>query len=722
MTEPQAPEAAKPTGRFTLYLVRGIIVLMGLFVLVSVGMALLTRAGGPTQDQLHAMLAAADKYDVRIKRDTYGVPHIFGPRDADVAFGLGFAHSEDDFTTIQETALTSRGQLAAVTGKHGAVTDYIARLLQVRETVDAGYDKLSADVRQVVEAYADGVNYYAALHTAQAAPGMLPLTGKDVVAGFVFKTPFFYGLDGTLAKLNAPVDGPNKKLPVGSNGIAIAPSRSADGATRLLVNSHQPYTGVVAWYEAVLDSGEGWHVAGGFFPGSPFMLHGHNAHLGWANTVNKPDLIDVYRLTLNPADPNQYRLDGQWKAFQVTDAALKVKVFGPITITVHKPVLRSDFGPVMKTARGAFAIRYAGMGEVRQVEQYYRLDKARDLAEWRAAMGLQALPSINYIYADEKGNIGYVYNAQFPNRKAGVDWSGVLPGDRSDLIWQGYLPFSQTPQIWNPKSGYVFNSNNTPFEATGAGDNLKAAAFPASMGIQTDMTNRALRVEETFGADPKITADTFAAYKFDVAYSKRSKVAALIAELVALDPQGYADFAHAQQILRAWDLKADVHSRGAALAILTAQPVLTAREKGKPTDPRAALTASIKTLKTHFKRIDPEWGEVNRIRRGHDVDLAIDGGPDTYRAVYGKPQENGTLTAVAGDTFIMFVTWDAHGQLSSQSIHQFGSATSVPDSPHYADQTKMFAAMKLKPVWFTADQLKGHIEEDYKPKDRAPKQ
>ncbi|WP_304191314.1 acylase [Phenylobacterium aquaticum] len=722
MTEPQAPEAAKPTGRFTLYLVRGIIVLMGLFVVVSVGMALLTRAGGPTQDQLHAMLAAADKYDVRIKRDTYGVPHIFGPRDADVAFGLGFAHSEDDFTTIQETALTSRGQLAAITGKHGAVTDYIARLLQVRETVDAGYDKLSADVRQVVEAYADGVNYYAALHTAQAAPGMLPLTGKDVVAGFVFKTPFFYGLDGTLAKLNAPVDGPNKKLPVGSNGIAIAPSRSADGATRLLVNSHQPYTGVVAWYEAVLDSGEGWHVAGGFFPGSPFMLHGHNAHLGWANTVNKPDLIDVYRLTLNPADPNQYRLDGQWKAFQVRDAALKVKVFGPITITVHKPVLRSDFGPVMKTARGAFAIRYAGMGEVRQVEQYYRLDKARDLAEWRAAMGLQALPSINYIYADEKGNIGYVYNAQFPNRKAGVDWSGVLPGDRSDLIWQGYLPFSQTPQIWNPKSGYVFNSNNTPFEATGAGDNLKPAAFPASMGIQTDMTNRALRVEETFGADPKITADTFAAYKFDVAYSKRSKVAALIAELVALDPQGYADFAHAQQILRAWDLKADVHSRGAALAILTAQPVLTAREKGKPTDPRAALTASIKTLKTHFKRIDPEWGEVNRIRRGHDVDLAIDGGPDTYRAVYGKPQENGTLTAVAGDTFIMFVTWDAHGQLSSQSIHQFGSATSVPDSPHYADQTKMFAAMKLKPVWFTADQLKGHIEEDYKPKDRAPKQ
>ena len=98
--------------------------------------------------------------------------------------------------------------------------------------------------------------------------------------------------------------------------MAVAPSRSADGATRLLVNSHQPYTGPVAWYEAVLDSGEGWHVAGGFFPGSPFMLHGHNQHLGWANTVNGPDLVDVYKLVVNPANPNQYRLDGQWRDFR----------------------------------------------------------------------------------------------------------------------------------------------------------------------------------------------------------------------------------------------------------------------------------------------------------------------------------------------------------------------------------------------------------------------
>ena len=126
--------------------------------------------------------------------------------------------------------------------------------------------------------------------------GTLPFTGKDVAAGFMFKTPFFYGLDTALADLTAPASH-KATPPVGSNGVAVAPSRSADGATRLLVNSHQPYPGPLAWYEAVVETGQGWHVAGGFFPGTPFMLHGHNAHLGWANTVNQPDLVDVYRLT-----------------------------------------------------------------------------------------------------------------------------------------------------------------------------------------------------------------------------------------------------------------------------------------------------------------------------------------------------------------------------------------------------------------------------------------
>jgi penicillin amidase/acyl-homoserine-lactone acylase len=461
------------------YVKIGAVVLVALVVLGLAGVIISDRIAQPAAPDLATFVAKAALYDVHVVRDNWGVPHVFGKTDGDVGFGIGFAHSEDDFSTIQDVALATRGTLAASEGAKAAPGDYLVHAMRVWETVNAKYDsELPADVKAVLEAYADGVNYYAALHPDAVKPGLLPLTGKDIAAGFVFKTPFFYGLADTLKKLTADTGG-KPPLPIGSNGIAVAPSRSSDGATRLLVNSHQPYSGPVAWYEAVLQSEQGWHVAGGFFPGTPFMLHGHNEHLGWANTVNEPDLVDVYRLTVNPANENQYRLDGKWRDFTVEDAAIRVKIFGPLIWTVHRPVLFSAQGPVFKTDHGAFAVRYAGMGEVRQVLQYYRLNKARNLEEWKAAMRLQALPSINYVYADEKGNIGYVYNGQFPARRPGINWQSYLPGDRSDLIWHSYLPFDRLPQLWNPKSGYVFNSNNTPFQATAPGDDLKAADYPA---------------------------------------------------------------------------------------------------------------------------------------------------------------------------------------------------------------------------------------------------
>jgi acyl-homoserine-lactone acylase len=689
---------------------------LAIMIALLVGIAAIVvsdLAARPLPPDPAMLIARAARYHVRIRRDEYGVPHVRGLTDADVAFGFGFAHSEDDFATIQDAALACRGQLAATEGYKSATTDYLVHLFRVWETINARYDRdLPADVRKVVEAYADGVNYYAALHPGKVKPGLLPLTGKDIVAGFVFKTPFFYGLDTTLRDLVTP---PVNEPEVGSNGAAVAPSRSADGATRLLVNSHQPYTGPVAWYEAVLESGEGWHVAGGFFPGSPFMLHGHNAHLGWANTVNAPDLADVYRLKLNPANDNQYLLDGKWRDFAKSDAAIRVKIFGPLIWTAHRDVFYAAQGPVLKTDHGVFAIRYAGMNEVRQVAQYFRLNKARNLAEWRHAMALQALPSINYIYADEKGNIGYVYNGQFPVRKEGIDWKHVVPGDRSDLIWHRYLSFDKIPQLWNPKSGYVFNSNNTPFQATAPEDDLRAQDFSPTLGIQTNMTNRAYRALENFGRDTAITDAAFRRYKFDIAYSTRSDVAKMIAQVCAIDPRGDQDLRAAQSILARWDRRTNVDSRGAALTVLMAEPVIHAREEGLPRiTPLESLRTAIKTLKDHFGRIDPQWGEVNRIRRGK-LDLAIDGGPDTYRAVYGEPQPDGTLTAVGGDTFIMFVTWDRSGKLFSQSIHQFGSATLDADSPHYADQTPLFVKMQTKPVLFTEDELRGHIVEDYQP-------
>ncbi|WP_297506494.1 acylase [uncultured Caulobacter sp.] len=698
------------------WVLRGIGGLLALVVLAAIGLILIDRMSLPAAPSRQALLDKAKRYDVRVRRDDWGVPHVLGKTDADAAFGLGYAQSEDDFGTLQDVVLATRGVLARSKGKDAAPTDYVTALLDVWPTTNAHYAELPAELRKVMEAYADGVSLYAAQHPDKVKPGLLPLTGQDIEAGFVFKQPFFYGLDGELKHLTAPGAPPPPAK--GSNGLATAPSRSADGATRLLVNSHQPYTGPVAWYEAVVESGEGWHVAGGFFPGSPFMLHGHNATLGWANTVSKPDLVDIYRLTINPANKNQYRLDGRWKDFDKRYVTLRVKLFGPIVLPVRKAVLRSVHGPVLETKQGVFAIRYAGMGEWRQPLQYWRLNHAKDMAEWRAAIATHAIPSLNYVYADAAGNIGFVHNGQYPNRTVEANWKGVLPGDRSDLIWRGYRPVEQSPQLWNPKSGLVFNSNNTPFRASEDADNLKPGDFPASMGLQDNMTNRAWRALETFGADHAITDASFRAHKFDIAFSDRSGVMEMVREVTAIDPKGDADLAKAQAILRAWDKKADVHDRGAALAALMTQPILFARSNGDPAPaPIDSLRAAIKTLKTHFGRLDPEWGEVNRIRRGR-VNLPIDGAADTYRSVWGKPEKDGTTTAEGGDTFIMFVTWDKAGQLRSESIHQFGSATLDATSPHYADQTPLFVAMRTKPVWFTEDQLKGHVKADYRPSER----
>ena len=151
----------------------------------------------------------------------------------------------------------------------------------------------------------------------------------------------------------------------------------ADGKTWLISNSHQPYEGSVAWYEAVVHSGEGLDMAGALFPGSPFVLLGHNRNLGWTNTVNQPDLIDVYKLVTN-ADQTQYRMDGKWKPLVQKRIWLPVK-FGPFKLPVPKTVYRSEHGPVIVNKNGAFAIRYAAMDDVKLLEQYFRIQKARKL-------------------------------------------------------------------------------------------------------------------------------------------------------------------------------------------------------------------------------------------------------------------------------------------------------------------------------------------------------
>lgn len=650
--------------------------------------------------------AATSPFEARIRRDEWGVPHVLARSDADAAYGLAFAHAEDDYATIQETLLASRGRLASLNGEAGVPSDYLFQLLDMPSTLKRYDTDLPANVRHILDGYAAGLNRYAALHPEKVAAGVLPFTGLDIAALGAFRGPTFYGLDGVVNQLATGVLPEDRGT--GSNAVAVAPSRSADGHTRLLFNAHQPYVGPFSWWEAVVESGEGWHVAGGFFPGTPFLLGGHNAHLGWAATTNRPDLVDVYRLTIDPANPDRYKLDGRWLTLEKRTVSIDVRQPDGTMRPVQRQVLASRHGPVLRNKLGTFAFRYPEWGGMRQQLQYYRMNKARTMTEWQSAMRLRALPNINYLYADERGNIGFVANGLYPKRKEGFDWAGVVPGDRSDLIWTKLRPWSEVPQIWRPRTGWVYNANNTPLSATDPAGDLDPARFPKSMGLQTDMTNRAYRALETWGADRAITAEAFNRYKYDGGYSRRSDVEEIVTAITGADASRDPDLRQAQRIVAGWDHQSDVDNRGTALVALTWLSMR--RSHGTAL---AGVQEAIKLLKAKFGRLDPRWGEVNRLRRGN-VDLPLDGGPDALRAIYGRPDPDGRLRAFNGDGYTMFMDWDAAGRLTSRSIHQFGAATLDPRSPHYADQSPLFARHETKPVLFTEEQLAGHVSRDYR--------
>jgi len=715
--------------RLIASLTAGSVLTAALIVLVIFGLRV--DLGAPAPD-LDALKARATEYDVEIHRDAFGVPHIFGETDADVAFGLAYAQSEDDWDTLQDVIAATRGDLARHRGIDAAITDYLVHLLRVWPSTHDGYPKLPPHIRAIAEAYADGANLWAAENPDAVWDGIVPLTGEDVIAGFVFKTPLFYGIDNVFKELLAEARakdislGPGNALlwtaeptyPIGSNAFAVAPSRSADGHTRLLVNSHQPYSGPVAWYEARLKSREGLDITGGVFPGAPVILHGHNRDLGWANTVNKPDLVDVYVLEMNPQNPNQYKLDGEWRDLDVSTVTIKVKLFGPVQWHAQRQVKFSEHGPVLEAGHGVYAVRYAGMGETRQLTQYHALNRASTFEEWMAAMRLQALPSINYVYADKQGNIAYIYNAQMPKRVEGWDWQQYLPGDRSDLIWREYHAFDALPQVINPPSGFVINANNTPFAATAIDDDLNPADFPASMGVETHMTNRAYRALELLRADTDITASEFKAYKFDKTYSDDSELAALIELWREHDFSGEPDMLAAQAAVARFDMEADQDDTEAALAILAGEPVIWARMQAEPVpDPIDTFRAAAAHLRTHWGRLDVPWGEVNRLRRGL-LDLPLGGGPDALRAVYARtPQDDGRLVAQGGDTLIYIADWAPDGALTSESIHQFGSATGHQDSPHYADQAPLYAHQQFKTMPLDRQALKAQTTRIYRPGD-----
>ena len=669
-------------------------------------------------------LDQAAKYDVQIVRDEWNIPHILGKTDADTAHGLAYANAEDDFETIQEVLLAVRGMLASVRGLEAAPNDYYVHLVQIWDSLEEQYAKLDPDSQAICEAYSIGLNLYASQHPEKLKRNLWPTKPHDIVAGFIHKLPMMFGLHKDLARLMAKTDKPAStasvlnpdNLPVGSNFIAIGPDRSSDGATRVCINSHQPWVGPVSWYEAHLISEGGQNIYGGLFPGSPVILLGHNEDIAWGHTVNQPDLVDIFELEINPGNENQYKVDGEWLELERSLAPLVIRIWRNFRWKVNREVLYSIYGPAMRINDRVFAIRYAGIDEFRQVEQWYRMGQSKNLNEFKDAMRIHALPMFNTAYGDRDGNIFYCYNALLPERTDGQDWNGIVPGNSRETLWTKYRPFSELPIVENPKSGFIQNCNSDPFQTTLGKDNPDETVFSENYGIEKWMTNRALRAIELYGGDDSITHEEFLRYKYDKMYSEKSELRIQVNDFLKAQPESN-ELKKEFKLLKQWNGETKKDNRSAALVILTFRPRSNSNKlKTEHQQTLEQLKKASKDLQKHFGRIDVEWGKVNRLVRGNK-NLPLGGGPDTLRAIYGRPQENGTLAGMAGDCFFQFVEWDKKGKLQAWAINQFGSNPANPDSPHHTDQATLFAQERLRKVPFTREEVLANAKRIYRPID-----
>ena len=651
----------------------------------------------------------SDGFSARIERDDWGVPHIYGKRDADVSFGLAYAHAQDDYKIIADIILATRGKLASVYGKGAAVNDYYVHLMDIWNTIESNYESdVPADVRALCDGYAAGINLFLQDHPERGRKKIFPVNGKDLIAGFSHRMPLMFGLDGVMKKLSKEKrpqliglngndeDAESFKM-VASNVFAIAPHRSSDGYTRIWINSHQPWDGPVAWYEAHFISEEGWDFYGGLFPGSPIPLIGHNQYLGWSHTVNSPDLIDVYDLKINPGNKDQYWFEGSWQDMKVRKVPIKVKLFGPFSWTFKRTVKESIHGPVMEFEHGTYALRISSIKNLKFLEEWYRMGKATNFDEFRKAMEIHALPMFNTGYADKDGNIFYVYNAKIPKRDGRYNWHELLAGDEQANIWTNYVPFDSLPQVLNPADGFLQNCNSNPYLATGNPTDV-SKPLPDWAGIETHQTNRAMRALETFGEDSSITRKEFFKYKYDKKYSFHSTIAKVRDRFIQdIAKENTPEFQEALDLIRKWNLSADSTNKAAALSMIVLPNTFNEDNlKYDIVKIKKKLRETIDFLINHFGRIDVPLGKALRLVRG-ETDLPLGGGPDLLRAIYFKEKED-KYVGTAGDCYFQAVEWGPNGELNAWTIHQYGSATAIESSIHYDDQAKLFSKQEMKQV------------------------
>jgi len=681
---------------------------------------------------------------ITIVRDDWGIAHVTGKTDADAVFGMVYAQAEDDFNRVETNYINAMGRLAEAEGESKVYQDLRMKLYIDPEVLKKDYASSPAWLKSLMNAWADGLNFYLATHPTvkprvitRFEPWMaLSFTegsiGGDIERVNLNQLQAFYGKTPASKLPPDPSVDPDDVEPRGSNGAAISPSNTSAHHALLLIN---PHTSFFFRSELQMTSDEGLNAYGASTWGQFFIYQGFNPRAGWMHTSSAVDNTDEFLETVeNRGGTFFYKHGDTWlpvttSAITVpykTDAGMAKKTFTTFS-TPH--------GPIVRELNGKW-VAFALMNEpVKALTQSYTRTKATDYKSFRQTMELHTNSSNNTIFADADGDIAYFHGNYIPKRDPSFDWTKPVDGSDPKTDYQGLLSIDETPHLLNPASGWLYNSNNWPWSASGP-SSPKQSDYPKYVDNGTESA-RGLHAVRVFSDKKDFTLDSLIGAAFDsyLTWFEKPMPALIKAydDLPAGDPLK-ATLAEPIAQLRGWNLRWAADSIPTSLAVFWGEEVQRSGGRGRgaavdaapPAQLLQALVAACNRLTQDFGTWKTPWGDINRFQRITDdiVPQFSDAGPSIpvpftsatwgSLASFGARAYPGTKKwyGTSGNSFVAVVEF---GPTVRARAVTAGGESGDPKSPHFNDEAKRYAAGDLREVYFYPAQLKQHTTRTYTP-------
>lgn len=667
--------------------------------------------------------------EAEILWDTYGVPHIYGPDAESVFYGYGWAQVASHANTVLRLYGEARGKGAEYWGADYEETAKWLVMNDVPGRAQTWYDAYSPEFRAKLDAFAEGMNAYAAANPDAIDPELsvvLPVSGVDVVAHAHRLMNFVYvASPGRVAGEGDPPELSEQ----GSNTWAIAGSKTASGNTMLLQNPHLPWgTGYFIYYEAHL-TGPDFEIYGATQIGLPVIRFAFNQQMGISNTVNGMLGATTYELTLKD---NGYLFDGEVLPFDIRETSYKVRQEDGSYLDVPLSVRSTVHGPVFEKPDGkTVALRVAGLDRGGMLEQYFDMVTSDNHEEFQSAMSRLQVPTFNISYADRDGHIEYIFNGIAPKRPSGdlAFWQGLVPGDTSEYLWTDVHPYEDLPRVTDPETGFIQNSNDPPWESTYPVA-YKPEDYPAYFAPRTPLSMRAQESIRMMTEAENLTLEDLVTLKLSANALMADRVLPDLLAAAAADPD--PDMQAAVKVLSEWDRTFSSENRGGILfeewGKLFAGPRMTGQSGfavpwsaddpiNTPSglkDPAASveqLRTAIASTKEKYGQIDPVYGDVSRFIL-EDVNAPGVGGYGNLGAfhviTWSDPDAEGVRTPNHGETWVAMIEFST--PVKAYGLMSYGNSRQ-PGTSHYSDQLHMLSQEKYRELWLQREQVEANLAE-----------